>query len=435
MNYSYNIMHSFWSKPMMHNIQDYPNSRKLGGWLSIKYLLLSSSFSCLSAKKYHEKVILYTDTDGYDLLIKMLGVSYDQVSLLLDNIGNLSHKLWVLGKFAAFKDQNSPFIHIDNDVYLWRKIPAEKSKDFLITQSKIAIPEGYRQTLREVFENFEFIPECILKKGIPENFWVANAGIIGGNDIDFFQNYCRIAEEFVGKNYHSMSQINIGFFNTILDEYLFSCLAEEQGRNVQYLIDVPVEESFKAVVRFNLVPFIDKYVHLVGYAKQNNYACEQMELRFKYEFPYEFKRISAKISEAFPETNEYAVADNNRIQRIEKAIRILYNSSIDDIKRKKVQLITGCSIREEDGEEEGEKRFFLCQENMNSLSQENSTPLVGMDELLVYFDAPISMNEFLYELKQEDKDIDEKTFAEQEFRLIDFVTEKIAIDGVLEFVN
>lgn len=128
---------------------------------------------------------MITDSEGYEI-IKILNLPYSDVSIALNDLAGENHKLWVLGKFKAFKKQTKSFIHIDNDVYLWNKLVFASNTKYLIAQSRIQISEIYKQTLKEVFEKFTYVPPCIEKRKIPKKFLVANAGIIGGSDIDFF---------------------------------------------------------------------------------------------------------------------------------------------------------------------------------------------------------------------------------------------------------
>lgn len=425
------IIQSYWSKPSFHSEQGYENTRNLGGWMHIKYLWLSTAYSCYCAKRHHKKVELLTDGYGYAMLIDRLQLPYNDATATIDSIANEDHRLWVLGKLLAFQNQTTPFIHIDNDVYLWQTLPSKES-NFLITQSRIRIPENYKATLRQVFEHFNYLPECIEKRGIPQNFLVINAGIIGGNNLDFFQEYCSLARAFVEKNKTCLAKINVGLFNTILDEYLFTCLAEEKNQKVSFLFDVPVEDSFTATVRFNLVPFMDKYVHLIGSAKRNQYACEQLEYRFRFEFPQEYKRVSNVLFDMCPPDSKLNIHDDpEKWQQVKKSFDILYASNVDDLLFRKIQLPEQVQIKEQINEQgEAECRITISGRN-NGKSK--SWKLEEMDEALIHFGSPVCINELLEGLRGEGFIQDEESLAQYRFKLIDFVTEKITIDGVLEF--
>ncbi len=146
------IIQSFWSRPCFHEKQEYTNSRITGGWINYKYFILSCCYSCLTIKRYYNKIVLYSDDEGYELFIRNLKLPYDDVYLTLNQLVKENSKLWVMGKLSTIKLQEEPFIHIDNDIYLWEKLPESKSKDFLITQSNYKIPYMHTNSLRVILQ-------------------------------------------------------------------------------------------------------------------------------------------------------------------------------------------------------------------------------------------------------------------------------------------
>lgn len=426
------IVQSLWSKPLFHNFQNYGNSRRIGGWLNIKSLWLSITFSFYSAKRYYSKVHLVTDTEGYEILIKALRLPYDSVTTHLDILRNDDHRLWVLGKLAAIKLQTKPFIHIDNDVYLWQRIPFNSKINYLIAQSMIKMPGQYSNTLKEVFLHFDYIPECVKSYATQNSNYIINAGIIGGNDLEWFQKYCSLADLFVDKNKSGLSKIDAGLFNTILDEYLFTSMAEQDKKKLSFLINVPAEDVFKSIMRFNLVPFFDKYIHLVGHAKQNRLACEQLEYRFRYQFPKEYINFNNAISDIYP-AELLGNVENDRWEQIQKGFSVIYSTKIDGLLRKKITLSKHVKI-ETTLNEQDEKVFTLIVFNSKTGANER-IKLKDTDEVLCNFQSPITIFELLEELKAEGFIKDESSFLDCRFKLIDFVTEKIIIEGLLEFVD
>src|SRR5690606_15158087 len=110
---------------------------------------------------------------------------------------------------------------------------------------------------------------------------------IGGNDIDFFQEFCEVSSSLLERNRQNLPLLNnMGGFNQMMEEYLFTRLAEYKRYKTSYLLDTTVDKVyFNHILRINMVPLVYKYIHLLGAYKQNYYACEQLELRMKYEFP------------------------------------------------------------------------------------------------------------------------------------------------------
>lgn len=110
---------------------------------------------------------------------------------------------------------------------------------------------------------------------------------------------------------------------------------------------------------------------------------------------------------------------------------MLYATDIEGLLRKKVKLPENVQVKEEANEQgEPEYRIIICKRNNGEI---NSQKLDEMDEALIHFGSPVCINELLEGLKSEGFIHDEESLAQYRFKLIDFVTEKMIIDGVLEF--
>src|SRR5690606_28223200 len=120
--------------------------------------------------------------------------------------------------------------------------------------------------------------------------------------------------------------------------------AEYKRYKTSYLLDTTVDKVyFNHILRINMVPLVYKYIHLLGAYKQNYYACEQLELRMKYEFPDHYRLISTAINEQFPGlANDNA--NTERKEKLLEAIHIIYTNSLSDIENMKVRIKEGCEI-------------------------------------------------------------------------------------------
>tara|TARA_R110002049_G_scaffold65035_1_gene170966 strand:+ start:99402 stop:100688 length:1287 start_codon:yes stop_codon:yes gene_type:complete len=425
------IIQSFWSKPAFHENQNFKNNRKFGGWLEYKYFLMSNCLSFLTLNKYHSKVKLYTDSKGYDIFINQLGLPYHDVSLVLDELKNEDHRLWVLGKLKTIALQEKPFIHVDNDIYIWDALPVKNETDYLIAQSKHPVPKTYQDSLLEVNKHFVNVPKQ-LKKNVFEYENIVNIGLLGGNDISFFQNYCTKAYSFLEVNKSNLEKINIGSFNQILDEFFISCLLNER-KNVCYYIDSSKESvAYDSVLRFHLVPIIDKYIHLVGFAKQNKFACQQLELRLKYEFPDAHKKVISVLQSSGLAENMDAY-DSLKENRTYKAIKKLYTSELGDIKNTKIQLYDNFKLKIKKNESElNEDSYILIEKNPFS-KKEIQTNLKNRDKLLFYFEEPTSINEVIENIGNDMEGLSFKEQMDIEENILDIIFEKIILLGILEF--
>lgn len=83
-----------------------------------------------AAQKSGYKTCLYTDINGYENL--GLKIPYDEVILFDENIlSQFYPKIWSLGKILAMSLVNEPFVHLDFDFFLFKKLDNEiEQKDF-----------------------------------------------------------------------------------------------------------------------------------------------------------------------------------------------------------------------------------------------------------------------------------------------------------------
>ncbi len=257
---------------------------------------------------------------------------------------------------------------------------------------------------------------------------------MGGNNIPFFQEYCDMAYKLLNKNKSCLDKIDIGPFNQVLDEYLFTSMVRDKKLDITYVIkDSPFDdlEAVNAAVRFNLVPIVNKYIHLLGNLKQNKYACEQLELRFEYEFPEYYKKALTSIREKLRDAFDKNYLYEQRTNRLKKVIPILYKTDMTILKKMKLRLIANACIRGNKGEKAEEKYSLIIKDPMTG--KESIDPLKGTDVILAYFQTPVSIDELSEELEIEDSKSDVTEFKKRQFKILDIVTEKVMIDGLLEF--
>jgi hypothetical protein len=263
------------------------------GWLSPEYNLMSWTLSCLQIKKYYKNVTLYADSASAKMLIDELKLPYKEVCCNLDVLNEYNPDLWALPKIYTYSVQQAPFLCIDGDVFLWKSLDKELLKKELIAQNLEAEASYYKPVIEHIKDNLPFLPDEImneLKTG--EAIQSYNAGIFGGSDISFFQEYCGKAFEFVNKNCNNLEKINVSSFNTIFEQYLFYCLAKKQNKNVSVLIPRIIEDlRYPGFADFSEVPYNKKYLHLHGLYKKSKIICKQMADRLRNDYPEYYYRI------------------------------------------------------------------------------------------------------------------------------------------------
>lgn len=303
---------------MVCGLSSSESSRFAGGWLEEKYHLSSWIFSCMQLKKYYPTVDLITDELGYQILIEELQLPYDNVHVRLDELNNYPAGLWALGKIYSYSIQNTPFIHVDNDVYIWEAFSKDLCSAQLLAQN-IEINYPFYQSLYESLQKNDFyIPKVVLQNKAEEKSIAAfNAGIIGGNDTAFFKIFSKEAFRFVDNNLHKVRDIDIGRFNTIFEQHLFYCLSKVSNISVRCYTNNTCEEELakelKSLERLRGAPKNAKFIHLYGEdCKKSMVFCKEVMNKVIESYPeFYFKLLkyaTKKTSIRYRFSNEYTLA-------------------------------------------------------------------------------------------------------------------------------
>lgn len=285
------IIHSYWSRPSLKSEDFNLSDRNKGGWVNKKYNYMSWTLSCLQFRQFYDDIELVTDSGGYDILINKLGLPYTSVKVVLDELNDYPPDLWALGKIYAYSIQSEPFIHVDGDVYIWGALGKEFHTSPLVAQN---LEDGflhYEDLYIEIEKSFEFMPSA-LKKSQKKNgkILAVNAGLLGGNDIEFFKYYAKQAFDFVDRNIDKMARIDIGMFNTVYEQALFYALAEEKQVDISFYKS-DVNNVFDGFCDFYGVPDRVKYIHTVAGFKRNKYIGDLLAFRLQKDYPEYYFRI------------------------------------------------------------------------------------------------------------------------------------------------
>ncbi|MBD2511504.1 hypothetical protein IQ274_27810 [Nostoc sp. LEGE 12447] len=286
---------SFWTKPLQ------ANQRRI--WLSEKYHLLAWILSLETAKKHFEKTALFTDTQGARQLVDELGLEFDEVYLELDALQDHDPKWWALGKVYTYRAQTEPFIHIDNDVFLWQNLPAEiisapllaQNPEYFLVGNSWYDPEGIEAAIHSVNG---WLPDEWQWQRSRGSLQVAyNCGIFGGNAVDFISYYADLAIKFVE---HPANQRAWNLLthsterNVLFEQYILGCCLEYcryyphtpyQNIDIKYLFP-SLDEAFVPENATRL-----GFTHLIADAKRNPTISASLEKRVQRDYPEHYSII------------------------------------------------------------------------------------------------------------------------------------------------
>ncbi len=254
---------------------------------------MSWTLSCLTLRKFYENVELVTDETGYHYLIEKLKLPYSSVRVELDCLDTYPPNLWAIGKIHAYGIQNEPFIHVDGDVYIWGKFNTEIESSGLLAQNKDIVNGHYIAGYRRLKDLKFSFPEIL--NASPDEIAAlrsSNAGIIGGNNFDFFRDFSKKSFEFIDKNIDLTSKLSgteSTWFALIYEQLLFSLLAKKHEVDVNYLFS---EDEFNAMDVSSFSNKYDiKYVHLLGNTKMYLEHCKEIHGLLLLEDPKYLNRI------------------------------------------------------------------------------------------------------------------------------------------------
>ncbi len=280
-------LQSFWTKPALNKYTSKhetskPHERYLGGWTAQRQHWCSWVLSCLSASRHYE-VHLVTDRKGKEILIDALELPYTQVSLALEDIKDLSADFWAFGKLYAYQAQESPFFSLDSDVFLWQRLPNYLEKAAVFCQDKEYF-DGKR--------GFTWLYEDALRitKNLHRPDYVGksdaalNAGIFGGNRLDFFQQLWKDSYTFIQQEeILTQEKFPRNLMNIFCEQYFAACLAKVKQIQVATLRSD--FETWQHV--FQRV----SYTHLIAESKKK--YGDKVEQKVKTDFPEYYQKIVA----------------------------------------------------------------------------------------------------------------------------------------------
>ena len=289
-----NAIWSFWSKPYYSHYNT--------AWQSSRHHYLSWILSLERSKKHFDQTHLYTDDFGKKMLVEGLGLQFDYVSTQLNELKDRDPEFWVLGKLYTYHYQKAPFMHIDNDVFLWKPLPALIRNVSLFFQN----PEYFHFDGSDSYYQPAFIENAIVEAGgwLPEEWkWYTEhkigkgvcVGIIGGNNIEFIDYYAqqaiRMIEDPANRNAWKIVRERYGHrltgHNLLFEQYLLSAMIDYHKQdggskfndlNIRYLFN-SFEDAMMPQNARNA-----GYTHLIGPAKRNKALMDKLEERVKKDY-------------------------------------------------------------------------------------------------------------------------------------------------------
>ena len=256
--------------------------------------LYSVALATLLARRQFKTVQVVTSVWG-KRIFEEIGIPVTEYSTSLDVLKKqgVSKWFWAYGKLIAYSQQTEPFIHIDNDVFLWQPLPERILNAELCFQSKEFFDMPYYKwykMLKPCWEAAKVRPQIIVDNEV--NDFVYNCGICGGHNLEFFKEWIRCSAEYVfAPENHTL------FFEEFKDVLMHQNLFSEQyfGASLvkahslrdktEVITDDISDEEWKKMNKM--------YTHIWGGTKVNQSVMKSLQKRLLAESPELHERVTS----------------------------------------------------------------------------------------------------------------------------------------------
>jgi hypothetical protein len=286
---------SFWTKPYL--------AHRNSSWPSDKHHLCAWVLSVEMAKQHYPDTWLVTDDAGARMLVDRLGLQFTRVSTELNALAKHDPDWWNLGKIHAYHLQMEPFVHIDSDVFLWKRLPPRLEHADVFAQNPNPLsastpyyrPEQLERALSPATDGW--LPDQWHWYRQTIKYQRAEAcGIVGGNRMDLFNSFAEASLRLINdpRNQHKLKSLpSKGMHCLLIEEYLLAAFVEyyrttaalpKGGIRIEYLFNSDTE-------RWNPDHAAQAgFTHLVAGAKRNPRFADRLENRVRRDYPELYER-------------------------------------------------------------------------------------------------------------------------------------------------
>ena len=236
---------------------------------SLHYFYLSATL----AIRNHDRVEFVTDRLGKKICDE-LGIPFTNITVMDFHVPHKS--LWAYSKLKVYELQREPFVHIDNDIFLFRKLPEE------INSHGITV-EVFENTNPSYLHHEELFspqtPDSYLKYAKDQRGYCM--GIFGGTDIDFIREYSQKAISWCDSAEWDEIEHQRSMMTKVEQQFLYSEI-KDKNKDVYVLKDNGYGYREKKCLHLQNAKFMPIY--------------DRMMLRyFRTYLPREYKNIQGKI--------------------------------------------------------------------------------------------------------------------------------------------
>jgi hypothetical protein len=296
---------SFWSKPIQVGHR--------AAWSSSKHHLLGWVLSTRTGMVHYRPTVLYTDDTGARALVDGAGLEFDEVHTTLNALADHDPGWWALGKLYAYRAQPAPFVHIDCDVFLWKRLREElesapvfaQNPEYFVPGRSYYRPEIFEAAVDEVWDGW-LPPEWswYRRSGLPLRG--ESCGIVGGNMVEFLHHYAERAITLIEHPGNQAAWDRIGdktSHSILFEQYLLAaCLEHHRHHADSPYHNVTIDYVFPSEGHaFNPRAAEEAgYTHLLAGSKRNPRTADALEARVAEDYPELYERCGRYIGGLAP---------------------------------------------------------------------------------------------------------------------------------------
>jgi len=346
-------------KTAVYTYYDNPTKPTWSGFSSLKDLQDFVTLSVSQSKKHIGKTKLVCNKFGAS---RLSGCGFDVIEPYLDGF-HFNEKFWAYPKIVTYALQTEPFLHIDLDALLWER-PSDEFLNAPIVFQNIELFSkhvGYKQLIQR-FKN----SRSGLKKLNTSLNYAYCCGFVGGNNLDYFQEWKQLVDEFIVLT--DFNKAGWNGQNHFFEQYFCASLAFEKGlaNKAKFLCGQEIYSKTASL------PF----AHLWGNSKKSRETIDKCINRVA-QIP--FIKDIPKYFLTYPDNTERLGNANANIKKhgfLNAQIEFGVNPDKDDVDL----LISQLEIRKESDLPKGNLGSFLAHRRLWKKCKKNDWSMIVEDD-------------------------------------------------------
>lgn len=254
------------------------------------FLYTMSLAVAMSARQFSEVQVM-SSVWGVNLF-RELGLPVTEYSIKLEDMKKVSRSFWAYGKLIAYASQSRPFVHIDNDIFLWDPLPKRILESELCFQSKeqFDLPGyGWYDMLRPCWAEAQVRPQIVVNNEVTD--FAYNCGICGGYNMDFFKKWKDLSTEYIfaeeNQNlFFSKFKRVLSHQNLFHEQYFAASLVKYYNMRSRVEVIADYVDDISKVM---------KYTHLWGTTKRDKSMMIRVKNRLQKEEPELFSKVESFV--------------------------------------------------------------------------------------------------------------------------------------------